>query len=56
MNTLRLSKAPVAVKLAGLLLVVLLRTDTSVCYSTDAITDATVAILRAVIGDMVAQL
>ena len=49
------SKVAARLSLADLLLVVLLGTGTSVSFSTDAITDATVASVRAsIIGDMVA--
>ena len=51
------SKVAARLSLADWLLVVLLGTGTSVSSSTDATTDATVALVRAfVMGDMVARL
>ena len=51
------SKVAARLSLADWLLVVLLGTGTSVSSSTDAITAATVALVRAfIIGDMVARL
>ena len=51
------SKVAARLSLVDLLLVVLLSTGTSVSSSTDAITAATVALVRAfIMGDMVARL
>ena len=51
------SKVAARLSLVDLLLVVLLSTGTSVSSSTDAITAATVVLLRAfIMGDMVARL